>query len=68
MRWLDSITDAMNMNLGKLWEMVEGQGVLQSLSLQRVRPGWVTEQQQVSSLGHASREKAGQTLKVDVCV
>ena len=22
MRWLDSITDAMNMNLGKLWEMV----------------------------------------------
>ena len=22
MRWPDSITDAMNMNLGKLWEMV----------------------------------------------
>ena len=22
MRWLDSITDAMNMNLGKLWGMV----------------------------------------------
>ena len=22
MRWLDSITDAMNLNLGKLWEMV----------------------------------------------
>ena len=22
MRWLDSITDEMNMNLGKLWEMV----------------------------------------------
>ena len=24
MRWLDSITDAMNMNLGKLQEMVRG--------------------------------------------
>ena len=22
MRWLDGITDAMNMNLGRLWEMV----------------------------------------------
>ena len=22
MRWLDGIADAMNMNLGKLWEMV----------------------------------------------
>ena len=22
MRWLDGITDAMNMNSGKLWEMV----------------------------------------------
>ena len=24
MRWLDGITDAMNMNLGKFWEMVRG--------------------------------------------
>ena len=23
MRWLDGITDAMNMNLGKLWDMVK---------------------------------------------
>ena len=23
MKWLDSITDPMNMNLGKLWEMLK---------------------------------------------
>ena len=28
MRWLDGITDAMNMNMGKLQEMVRDQGDL----------------------------------------
>ena len=48
MRWLDSITDAMKVNLGKLQEMVrKGKpGVLQSMGLQRVGHDWVTEQQQ----------------------
>ena len=36
MRWMDDITDAMNMNLGKLWEMgrTKRPGVLQSMGLQ----------------------------------
>ena len=39
MRWLDSIIDAMNTNLGKLREMVRTgrPGMLQSIELQRVR-------------------------------
>ena len=41
MRGLDGITDAMNMNLGKLWEMVRDRevwcaGMLQSMGSQRL--------------------------------
>ena len=38
MRWLDNITDATDMKLGKLWERVgTGRpGVLQSMGLQKV--------------------------------
>ena len=48
MRWLNSITDSTDMNLSKLWEIVEDRepGVLQSLGSQRVRHNLVAEQQQ----------------------
>ena len=46
MRWLNGITDVMNVNLGKLQEMVmDGKpAVLQSMGLQRARHDLATEQ------------------------
>ena len=41
MRWVDSITDSMDMNLSKLWEIVEGRGTWSA-----AEPGilsWVAE-------------------------
>ena len=63
MRWLDGITDAMNMTLGKLRGMVRDREAWHAavIESQRVGHNWVTEQQQKGLV--IGKRETGDTYK-----
>ena len=66
MRWLDGITNSMDMSLNKLWEMVKdrGPGVLQSMGSQRVGHDLATEQLQTVCAGEGVQTREASSTDV----
>ena len=62
-RWLDGITDAINMNLSNLWEMMRDTDLMCCSPWGcRVRHNWVTEQQQLGILAENRSSNGHQWL------
>ena len=61
MRWLDSITESVNMNLSKLWEIVKDRGAWRAVVLgsQRVEHDLVIQQQHYKSCSWLWSTEAG---------
>ena len=68
MRWLDSITESVDMNLSKLWETVKDRGAWRALS-QRVGHKLGTEKQQQGTMKtrQATNKCSNTTNKRSVC-